>query len=216
MSEVSAATTPTPSEYRAHLLGTRVVASARDRRLVERVLRGDDGAFDELRRHIEPAVRRCLKRVLEAWPEVAGEAEDLRQALEVHLVEHDARVLRSYRGEAALDTWMHAVATRFFFRRASRWTAKGRATRSEGEVETLTAPDEGPEQTAVRAQRRARVRAALDGCSDEERILYTMVFEQGVDAVRLADALGSKPSTIRMRKKRLLEKLARHLEGLWP
>lgn len=216
MSEATAAPTPTSGEPGAHLVPTRVVATAGDRLLVERAIRGDSGAFDALRRHIEPAVRRCLARVIKAWPEVAGEAEDLRQALEVHLVEHDARVLRSYRGEASLDTWVHAVATRFFFRRASRWTAKSRALRSEGEVDTLSTEDDSPEQSTLRNQRRRRVRAALDACSDDERLLYAMLFEQGVDAVRLADALGTKPSTIRMRKKRLLDKLARRLEGLWP
>ena len=48
------------------------------------------------------------------------------------------------------------------------------------------------------------------------RVLVGLLFEQEMTAVGAARILGIEPSGVRMRKKRLLEKLAKKLAGLWP
>lgn len=74
-----------------------------DRALVERCLQGQPGAFDELYRRFAPRVFTLACRMSGS----RSTGEDLLQ--EIFLLVH--RKLGSFKGEAALSTWVYRLAT---------------------------------------------------------------------------------------------------------
>lgn len=182
-----------------------------DQGLVAAVLARTPGAQARLDAHLDVAIERCLARLLARWPEAAADRADLRQGLALHLVRDDCRVLRSYRGEARLTTWVHAVATRYFHQEIQRLVRAQRAPAGEP-----AAPTPSPEQAVLQADRRARVQAVVAGLPADDQLLLGLLFDQELDAAGAGRVLGIEASGVRMRKKRLLEKLARKLAGLWP
>lgn len=194
-------------------------AVTQDRRhdlaLVEGALAEVPGGFAALLKHVDGHVERCLDRLLARWPEAVSERADLRQSLELHLVRDDFRVLRSYRGEARLTTWMHAVATRHFYGEIRR-IAKARRREPILEPADTPAPAATPEQQVARTDRAAKVRAVMDALPAEDRLLLGLLFDQELTAAGAGRIMGLEASGVRMRKKRLLARLAKRLEGLWP
>ncbi|MEZ4469120.1 MAG: sigma-70 family RNA polymerase sigma factor [bacterium] len=174
------------------------------------VLARAPGAVPRLRAHLDVALERCLSRLLARWPEAEADRADLRQGLDLHLVRDDFRVLRTYRGDARLTTWAHAVATRYFFQEIQR------VVRGQRPPVVETAAAQTPEQAVLQADRRARVQAVVSGLPAQDQLLLGLLFDQELDAAGAGRVLGIEASGVRMRKKRLLEKLARKLAGLWP
>ena len=82
-----------------------------DQQLVERLLRGDARAFDQFFHEYYPKLFRFVKRRL---PEDSAGAEDVAQATICRALES----LRTYRGEAALMTWLCTLCRREL---AARW-----------------------------------------------------------------------------------------------
>lgn len=183
---------------------------------MQRVAGREPGAHAELEARIAGIVSSCLKRAL-AGKGLESHEADLRQAFSLFLLERDARVLRTYRGDAALTTWIHAVAGRFFRAQVKRLAAE-QARRSDGDdPEGAAGPDpENPEGQSLRRDQIEGVREVLGSLSDSERLLLALMYEQDAPARVVAQSLGVTPAGVRMKKKRLLEKLARRLEGLWP
>ncbi|MFQ5719974.1 MAG: RNA polymerase sigma factor [Acidobacteriota bacterium] len=76
-----------------------------DSRLVRRLLVGDERAFDEFFRTFFPRLFRF------AMPRLAGRTEDAEDVVQATLVKALSH-LRSYRGEAALFTWLCTICRR--------------------------------------------------------------------------------------------------------
>ena len=82
-----------------------------DQQLVERLLRGDARAFDQFFNEYYPKLFRFVKRRL---PEDPAAAEDVAQATLCRALES----LRTWRGEAALMTWLCTLCRREL---SARW-----------------------------------------------------------------------------------------------
>lgn len=190
-------------------------ARQRDLALVRAVMARDAGAFESFRARIGEAVNRSLERLLVRWREAVPHREDLLQSFELHLVRDDFKVLATYRGDAQLPTWIRAVATRHFYAEVKRIAAR---KHEQLDAPTTDVADDrpSPETTAVREDLRQRVREVLDTLDDADRALVGLLFEQGANASTASQVLGLKPSGVRMRKKRLLERLQKALAGVWP
>ncbi len=121
---------------------------ARDQRVVERVLAGDQSAYAEIYDAYFPRVYAfCLKRVGDA-----AEAEDLAQETFVQLY----RSLGSFEGRSSLLTWTFGIAHNIcsrYFRHCSRWMVGPRDAR---ELE------ERPVEAAI--ERRVDASRALERC----------------------------------------------------
>ncbi|MCB9548759.1 MAG: sigma-70 family RNA polymerase sigma factor [Myxococcales bacterium] len=167
----------------------------------------------------EPAARTALEarvqQVARASTRGAAgvlEADDLAQSLLLALFEADARLLHSYEGRAALTTWLTAIARRHV------WRAMQRATReralADDPVAPASAPD--PERATLSQATVAGVRGVLDGLPADDRLLLGLLVEQEVPAHVVAQALGITPDGVRMRKMRLLRRLAKSLSAWWP
>jgi RNA polymerase sigma-70 factor, ECF subfamily len=133
-----------------------------DHDLVSRLLRGDARAFDEFFNEYYPKLFRFAKRRL---PHDAAAAEDVAQAAICRALQS----LHTFRGEAALMTWLCTLCRREL---AARWresqTYSTAATLAEDDpevraaLESLLAGDADPVLASSRAQVREAIRTALD------------------------------------------------------
>jgi RNA polymerase sigma-70 factor (ECF subfamily) len=136
--------------------------SHEDRDLVDRLLRGDARAFDEFFNEYYPKLYRFVKRRV---PRDDAAAEDVAQGTLCRALES----MRSYRGEAALFTWLCTLCRREM---SQRWRDQDMgvvALPAEDDpdvraaLESLAGNDGAdPLLAADRAQLRETIRAALD------------------------------------------------------
>lgn len=133
-----------------------------DRSLVEKLLAGDRGAFDACFSEYYPKLYRFALRRLRGD---ASTAEDVAQATLCRALES----LHTYRGEAALYTWLCALCRREL---AARWNSQVRPTPLEAAEDDpeiraaleslLAAGADDPVLAADASQLREAVLAALD------------------------------------------------------
>lgn len=184
----------------------------RDVDLIERIAAGDASAYMLVQPEVHRAFEQVWARLVHQFKDLKGDQADLLQSLEMHLVRNEYRVLRTFRGDARLSTWLHAVAMRHVRREAIKLSK--RRQRERGPVDTdHVDPATDPEVRAVRASQRREVQRTLQALSEDERCLVAMFYEQGLDASQVATCLGISPAGVRMRKKRLLARLQDKLKG---
>ncbi len=134
-----------------------------DQELVGRLLRADRGAFDEFFNEYYPKLFRFVKRRM---PRDAATAEDIAQATLCRALES----LRTYRGEAALMTWLCTLCRREMSLRWRDSLAFANAPplveddpQVRAALESLLATGEGdPVLSASREQVCEAIRGALD------------------------------------------------------
>ena len=189
------------------------MSTAEDLALIQRVIAGDQAAHRIFMEHTGRITRKCLANVRGRCPWIQAEEADLLQRFTLMLLENDHRVLRSYAGQSRLTTWIYVIATRFFQRQA------GKLKREEVALEPgRDQPDEA-ESAETLQMRKAQiqgVRKVLSALSPQERLMLTMTYEQGLPAHEVGKMMGLTESGVRMKKQRLLKKLAKRLKGLWP
>ena len=108
-----------------------------DRELVQRCRRGELGAFEELYKRYGSRLYTVAYRITGS----AADAEDLVQDMFLQVF----RRLESFRGEAALGTWLHrlAVNTCLDFVR-SKQGRRQRVTDADDDLDALESPAAGP------------------------------------------------------------------------
>lgn len=203
----------TPSSRRTHVAPLSEHAS--DLALIRAVIRREDGAFANLEAKTEGIVGACLTKAIARWPAMRTERDDLAQSFEVFLVEDDFRVLRTYAGRAALTTWIHSVAIRFFYRKARRLSAHKTTPLEPNTLALVRDSAADPEARAVANAQLNGVRKAIAECTADEQAMLRLIYEQELPAHDVGKILGISGAGVRMKKKRLLARLASRLEGLW-
>src|SRR5688572_10095395 len=134
-----------------------------DQQLVERLLRGDARAFDQFFNEYYPKLFRFVKRRL---PEDPAAAEDVAQATLCRALES----LRTWRGEAALMTWLCTLCRRELsvrWRDARHFAAAPALVEDDPEVRAaleslLATQGSDPLMLAGQQELRAAICAALD------------------------------------------------------
>lgn len=136
---------------------------ARDRRLVRRLLSGDEAAFEGFFASYFPRLYRF------ALPRVGRDPDVAEEVVQAALCAAIAK-LGTFRGEAALFTWLctfcrHEISA-YFYRRNREAPAVDLAedhVEVRAALESLwAAADGGPEEAARRAETARRVHVALD------------------------------------------------------
>jgi RNA polymerase sigma-70 factor (ECF subfamily) len=129
----------------------------------------------------EPVFALCLHLVGSR-----AEAEDAVQ--ETLLAVHQG--LDSFRGEARLSTWVYRIAI--------RTAQKRRARRGSDEAisESLPDPAPGPLEAVVARQRSARLLAALDELSADQRTVLALFAVEGLRHGQIAEVLGIPEGTV--------------------
>ncbi len=162
-----------------------VVIPTRDRddELVARFRDGDDDAFAAIYRAHVDAVFRRLTRILGPVPE----REDLTQDVFVTL----HRALATFRGDAALATYIHRIAINTaldYLRARGRRPAAPVDTRF---LDTLMAPQTPPDVRAEQRERLAHVFSCLAKIKPKKRVALLLRVVEGLsfdDIARLVDA----------------------------
>ena len=165
-----------------------------ERELVRRMLAGDERSFDAFFDRYFPRLFRFAAR------RVAREedAEDIVQAAMVTAI----RKLASWRGEAALFTWLCTICRREV---AARWrrTARTPELRAldddpeiRGQLEALAADVEGPEHVHARRELAERVQVALDYLPARYGDVLEWKYIAGLSVAEIAARLDSTPKAV--------------------
>jgi RNA polymerase sigma-70 factor (ECF subfamily) len=171
--------------------GGRPLTELDDRELVQRHLEGDAEAFGELfRRHRDRMWAVALRTT--GQPELA--ADCVQEAFISAF-----RRASSYRGEAAVTTWLHRIVVNACVDRLRR----ERPTRELPETDL---PDTRDEQGALEV--RLDVRQALDRLPEAQRVALVLVDLHGLSVAEAAAVLEVPEGTVKSRCSRGREAMA--------
>ena len=185
-----------------------------DRGLVAAHLAGDPDAFGAL-------FARHRDRLWAVALRTTGDPEEAADALQDALVAAFRR-LESYRGEAAVTTWLHRIVVNACLDRMRRRKVRladplpddldEHADR--GSVATSSTID--PADVATDHERRDQVLAALATLAPEQRAALVLVDMEGYSVEETAAMLDCAPGTVKSRCARGRARLAPLLLGLGP
>ena len=158
-----------------------------DNILAEKIAKGDERAFRQFFDHYYPRIYRfCARRLTESA------AEDAAQTVMIQAV----RKISSYRGEAALLTWMTQIArneVRTHYRSNARHSQLVAIEDSESvraEVESLAAdPLLNPEFAVQQQQRQQLVTLILDHLPGQYGALLEWKYIEGLSVEEIAERL---------------------------
>lgn len=174
-----------------------------DERAVTRFLAGDVGGFEQIVRQYSGMVFSLAARLIGP-----ADAEDVVQ--ETFLRAYNS--LEKFRGESSLKTWLYVIAlNRVRARQGTLARLRGlfhnrrigdsSAENTDDGTYLVDPPDPsaGPEQNALTAERRARLRAAMRALPDEFRSAVILRDLEGLAYSEVAAVLNVPIGTVRSR-----------------
>jgi RNA polymerase sigma-70 factor (ECF subfamily) len=189
-----------------------------DAALIEAHLAGDPDAFGQL-------FGRHRDRLWAVALRTTGHPEDAADALQDALISAFRRA-DSYRGEAAVTTWLHRIVVNACLDRLRRRKVRAAdplpddldEAAARGAV--LASPDQGhdpgPEAHAVAAERRAQVLDALEQLPPDQKAALVLVDMEGYPVAQAASILEVPTGTVKSRCARGRSRLAVLLADLGP
>jgi RNA polymerase sigma-70 factor (ECF subfamily) len=181
-----------------------------DRALLHAHVAGDPEAFGEL-------FARHRDRLWAVALRTTGDPDEAADALQDAVVSAFRRA-DSYRGDAAVTTWLHRIVVNACLDRLRRRSARRTQAlpedlgeRSPSDATASTVPPSAavvdPADLAVDAERRAAVLAALDTLTPDQRAAVVLVDLEGCSVDEAAGLLGCAPGTVKSRCSRGRAKL---------
>lgn len=187
-----------------------------DRALLAAHVAGREGAFGEL-------FGRHRDRLWAVALRTTGHPEDAADGLQDGMVAAFRRA-GSYRGDAAVTTWLHRVVVNACLdrmramrsRRAESLEARSEARegRDEPEARDRSRSPHDPADTVVSDERRALVLAALQDLAAPQRAAVVLVDMEGYSVAEAAEILGCAQGTVKSRCSRGRARLAVALADL--
>ncbi|MCD6639527.1 MAG: RNA polymerase sigma factor SigM [Nocardioides sp.] len=182
-----------------------------DADLLQAHVEGDPDAFGELfARHRDRLWAVALRTM--------GNPEDAADGLQDAMVAAFRRA-GSFRGDAAVTTWLHRVVVNACLDRIR--AAKVRRTEAmrddvddRGTLVATATADADPEAAAIAASRRERVLAALASLPADQRAALVLVDMEGYSVNEAAEVLECAPGTVKSRCFRGRARLAALLNDL--
>jgi RNA polymerase sigma-70 factor (ECF subfamily) len=120
------------------------------------------------------------------------------------------RSLPRFRGDAELSTWLYRVVVNQALSHLRRQKVRDRLVALLGPERPTGAPPPAPDPAL-----RARIHAALDALSANERAVFTLVHLEGFSLEETARIRGRAIGTMKSQLHRALAKLRRELAGCW-
>ncbi len=159
-------------------------ASPTDAELLAAHVEGDPDAFGEL-------VRRHRDRLWAVALRTLGDREEAADAVQEALLSAFRRA-DTFRGDAAVTTWLHRIVVNACLDRVRRRSA--RPTSPLGELDP---PARGDDATAV--EQRLDVSRALAALPDAQRVALVLVDMQGLSVAEVAQITGVAEGTVKSR-----------------
>ena len=156
--------------------------SAEDQKLAVRASRGDVGAFSQLVQEHSGLVYRVALRVLGA-----RDAQDASQEVWVRVW----RNIKNFRGDSAFTTWLYRITMNTCLS-ARQKEARRTDRHYDGEVPFLAEPpggDADPETSALNAERREEIEAALEHVRADHRAALVLRHMEGLSYAEIAEVL---------------------------
>lgn len=182
-------------------------ASADERELIERCRAGDTAAF-------EPLVERYRQRVWRLAYQLLRDREEAWDCAQEAFV-RAFHSLGSFRGQSAFYTWLFRITVNVATDRQRARGAQARAFGGERVAEeewnrTTPDPGAGPDQAAVQAEQRERIRRALDALPSKARTIIMLSDVDGLSYREIAEVLDCPIGTVMSR----LHNARKRLKGL--
>lgn len=184
---------------------TPVTDDRSDQALLQAHVDGDADAFGELfTRHRDRLWAVALRTM--------GNPEDAADGLQDGMIAAFRRA-GSYRGEAAVTTWLHRVVVnacldRIRASRIRRLEALPDDVEDRGTLVATAAHADQPDAVAEDSERRRRVLAALATLPADQRAALVLVDMEGYPVAEVAEMLGCAEGTVKSRCSRGRTKLA--------
>ena len=192
--------------------------SVDDVALVEAHLAGDPAAFGEL-------FRRHRDRLWAVALLTTGNPEDAADALQDALISAFRRA-DSFRGDAAVTTWLHRIVVNASLDRLRRRKVRAadplpddleeRASRGAVVAGADQGAERGPEAHVLAGERRHRVLAALEQLPPDQKAALVLVDMEGYPVAEAAEILEAPTGTVKSRCARGRARLAVLLADLGP
>lgn len=185
-----------------------------DERFLERLRQRDEAAFGELVERNQGPVYRLLLRMLRN----PAEAEDVAQDVFVSAF----KALETFRGEAALSTWLYRIAQNHgknrlkYLARRQREQARPPLTRDEGTPgHSAHAPSEvRPDRTALAHEAERHLGQALTLLDDDQRELLELRDVEQLSYDEIVQLTGLPLGTVKSRLHRARLALAQKFSAL--
>lgn len=185
------------------MAGAAALGDLDDAAVLARHVAGDREAFGELfRRHRDRLWAVALRTL--------GDPEEAADALQDAMVSA-YRAAGSFRGDAAVTTWLHRVVVNACLDRIRRRNTRPTVPLPEVETEQRVRP---PTDAIDASDLRMALRDALATLPDEQRAALVLVDVEGYSVQETARLLGVQPGTVKSRCARARAKLlplVRHL-----
>jgi RNA polymerase sigma-70 factor (ECF subfamily) len=177
-----------------------------DAELVARAKRGDAGAYDALvGAHQTIAFRTAYL--------ITGSATDAEEAAQDGFLKAH-RALGRFREEAPFRPWLLAiVANEARNRRRSARRRADLALRVAGEEPFSGGAAPSPETAVLARERRQALLEAVNGLSDDDRLVIACRYFVGLSEEETATVIGRPRGTVKSRTARALERLRERLGG---
>lgn len=182
-----------------------------DQQLVERVQRGDKGAFDLLVSKYQRKIFRLLSRLIRD----SAEVEDIAQEAFIKAY----RALPNFRGESAFYTWLYRIAINTA---KNHLVSQGRRapTSTEADIEEAETFDDGdhlrdlntPDSMLLSKQVGEAVNRAIDKLPEDLRTAIVLREIEGLSYEEIAESMGCPIGTVRSRIFRAREAIALELK----
>jgi RNA polymerase sigma-70 factor, ECF subfamily len=180
--------------------------------LIERMRKGDNGAFEEL-------VRTHGARLLSVARRILRNDEDARDAVQQAFLSA-FRALSDFNGQSRLSTWVHRIVVN-----TALMKIRSRSRCPEESIEDLlprfqedghharqfSDVSSSVDQLLMRRETRKRVRAAIDQLPESYRTVLLLRDIEELDTEETARALGSTANAVKIRLHRARQALARLL-----
>jgi RNA polymerase sigma-70 factor (ECF subfamily) len=182
-----------------------------DQQLVERVQRGDKGAFDLLVAKYQRKIFRLLSRLIRD----SAEIEDVAQEAFVKAY----RALPNFRGDSAFYTWLYRIA----INTAKNYlVSQGRRapTTTDADIEEAETFDDGehlrdlntPDSMLLSKQVAEAVNRAIDRLPEDLRTAIVLREIEGLSYEEIAESMACPIGTVRSRIFRAREAIAQELK----
>jgi RNA polymerase sigma-70 factor (ECF subfamily) len=188
-----------------------------EEKLVERLKRRDEAAFNEVVRLYQERVFRLVLRMLGD----RAEAEDVAQEVFITVF----KSIDGFRGDSKLSTWLYRVATNHCKNRIKYLERRARGKKKEfdeiAEHDTLESATMSPSAQVARPDQQAEanqieliVRAAIMELDEDQRVLVIMRDVENMSYEEIQQETGLPEGTVKSRLHRakglLRDELARH------
>lgn len=147
-----------------------------ERAFVDFLLARDAAAWDRFSREIRPVLVRAAASLL------PRDAEDVVQRVCALLLESDARLLRSFRGQSTLSTWLIGIVRNQALMHARREKARPEPPGA--------AAIPGPLEALVAAESAGQLAAALEAIPPRDRLLLVLHYRDGLPHAKVAAVVG--------------------------